>query len=82
MLDKTVIWSTKQNAIPKNPAKYPAIIYKNLTTRMWKLKEKSGTVKAVIPVSAIIITRIGLTMFADTAASPNISAPNNTYCLS
>lgn len=75
------MWKTKQNAIPKNPAKNPTIIYANLTTRMWKLKEKSGTAKAVIPVIATIITRIGLTIFAVTAASPKISAPYYTYGL-
>ena len=81
MPESTVIWNTKQNAIPKKPAKYPKIMYANLTTRIWKLKEKSGTVKAVRPVRATIIISIGLTMFAVTAASPKISAPNYTYCL-
>ena len=31
---------------------------------------------AVIPVMATIITSIGLTIFAETEASPKISAPN------
>lgn len=75
------MWATKQNAIPKNPAKYPNTIYANLARRTWKLSVKSGTANAVIPVIATIITRIGLTMFAVTAASPKTSAPNYTNCL-
>ena len=34
MPESTVIWNTKQNAIPKKPAKYPKIMYANLTTRI------------------------------------------------
>lgn len=75
------MWNIRQKAIPKNPAKYPTIIYANLTTRIWKLKEKSGTANAVIPVIATIITNIGLTIFAVTAASPKISAPYYTNSL-
>ena len=32
-------WNIKQNAIPKNPAKYPSIIYANLIRRIWKLSD-------------------------------------------
>jgi len=34
-----VKWKTKQKAIPKNPAKYPIMIYTNLIRRIWKLNE-------------------------------------------
>ncbi len=57
-------------AIPKNPAKYPSTIYINLKILIEKAKVKSGTVKLQIPVKAIIIIRIGLTILAETAASP------------
>ncbi|MCX4303034.1 MAG: hypothetical protein OSJ66_03365 [Clostridia bacterium] len=57
-------------AIPKNPAKYPSTIYINLKILIEKAKVKSGIVKLQIPVKAIIIIRIGLTILAETAASP------------
>lgn len=38
-------------------------------------KEKSGMAKEHIPVIATIIIKIGLTIFALTAASPSTSAP-------
>lgn len=65
-------------AIPKNPAIYPKIIYINLKVLIANLKVLSGIVKAQIPEKATIIIKIGLTMLAEIAASPNIKAPYNT----
>lgn len=62
-------------AIPKNPAKNPKIIYINLNIRIENLRELSGIANAEIPVKATIIIRIGLTILAETAASPSIKAP-------
>lgn len=45
-------------------------MYINLKILIEKAKVKSGIVKLQIPVKAIIIIRIGLTIFAETAASP------------
>lgn len=56
--------------MPKNPAIYPKIIYKNLYILKAKPREKSGIAKEQIAVMATIIIRIGLTKFALTAASP------------
>ena len=42
----------------------------NLKILNAKLREKSGIAKLQIPVKATIIIKIGLTMFALTAASP------------
>ncbi len=67
-------------AIPRKPARYPSIIYKNLKILIENPKVKSGIVKLQIPVKATIIIRIGLTMFAETAASPKYQRTNNTYC--
>ena len=69
-------------AIPKNPKRQPKKIYKNLNILKVKLNEKSGIEKEHIPVNATIIIKTGLTMFALTAASPKIKAPNNSYCWS
>lgn len=57
-------------AIPKNPARYPRIIYINLKILKVKPNEKSGIENEQIPVIAMIIIKIGLTKFALTAASP------------
>lgn len=67
-------------AIPKKPAKYPNIIYINLKVLIAKRKDVSGIAKAEIPANATIIIRIGLTMLADTAASPKIKAPIIPNC--
>ncbi len=67
------------NAIPKNPAKYPKIIYINRNILIANLKELSGIAKEQIPEKATIIISIGLTIFAETAASPNIRAPIIPY---
>ena len=69
----------KPNAIPKNPAKYPSIIYINLNIFRENLKALSGIANEQIPAEAIIIIRIGLTILAETAASPKISAPIIPY---
>ena len=63
------------NAIPRNPAKYPKIVYINLNILSAKRNELSGMAKADIPTKATIIIRIGLTILAETAASPSIRAP-------
>ena len=55
-------------------------MYKNLNNLKEKLKEKSGIAKEHIPVIATIIIKIGLTRFAETAASPNTKAPNYSNC--
>ena len=65
----------KPKAIPRKPAKYPKIVYINLNILIANLRELSGIANAEIPVKATIIINIGLTIFAETAASPNISAP-------
>lgn len=62
-------------AIPKNPAKNPKMIYINLNILIENLSELSGIANAEIPVNATIIISIGLTIFAETAASPSINAP-------
>ena len=62
-------------AIPRKPAKYPKIVYINLNILNANLRELSGIANAEMPVNATIIISIGLTIFAETAASPSISAP-------
>lgn len=57
-------------AIPKKPAKYPSTIYINLNNLSENPSVKSGTAKLQIPVKATTIIRIGLTILAETAASP------------
>ena len=57
-------------AIPKNPAKYPKTVYINRNILIENLRELSGIANAEIPVKATIIIRIGLTILAETAASP------------
>ena len=57
-------------AIPRKPAKYPSIIYINLNSLSENPSVKSGIAKLQIPVKATIMIRIGLTIFAETAASP------------
>ncbi len=49
---------------------------------MEKRNELSGIANAHIPEYATIIIRIGLTILADTAASPKISAPIIPNCCS
>lgn len=56
--------------MPKKPAIYAKTIYINLKILREKPKVKSGIVKLQIPVNATIIIRIGLTILAETAASP------------
>lgn len=51
------------------------MIYKNLKILSANPSEKSGIAKLQIPVNATIIIKIGLTIFAETAASPKIKAP-------
>lgn len=46
------------------------MINANLNILRAKLNEKSGIAKLQIPVNATIIIKIGLTIFALTAASP------------
>ncbi len=67
------------NAIPKKPAKYPKIVYINLNILIAKRNELSGIANADIPTKATIIIRIGLTILAETAASPRIRAPIIPY---
>lgn len=57
-------------AIPKKPAIYPNIIYRNLHILRVNPSEKSGIANELIAVIATIIIRIGLTKFALTDASP------------
>lgn len=57
-------------AIPKKPAIYPNIIYRNLHILRVNPSEKSGIAKELIAVIATIIIKIGLTKFALTDASP------------
>ena len=66
----------KPKAIPRKPAKYPKIVYINLNILIANLRELSGIANAEIPVKATIIINIGLTIFAETAASPNINPPS------
>ena len=61
--------------IPKKPAIYPKIIYINLKILTENFREKLGIENPQIPVKATIIISIGLTIFAETAASPKIKAP-------
>lgn len=68
-------------AIPNKPVKYPKIIYINLKILIEKEKEKSGIANSEIAVIATIITKIGLTIFAVTAASPKIKVPTIPNCL-
>lgn len=75
MLHKIEIYAKIPTPIPKNPKKAPKNIKTNLKVLRWKPKEKSGIAKEAIPVIATIITRIGLTMLAETAASPIIKPP-------
>ena len=63
------------NARPREPAIYPSAIYINLNILIENEKEKSGIENSETAVTAIIITKIGLTILADTAASPKINAP-------
>ena len=57
-------------AIPKKPAIYPSIIYRNLKTLKVNPSEKSGIANEQIAVIATIIIKIGLTKLALTDASP------------
>ena len=50
-------------------------IYINLNILTENEKEKSGIENSDTAVTATIITKIGLTILADTAASPKIKAP-------
>ena len=61
--------------IPKNPQIYPSIVNINLYTLKWNPKEKLGITNEDNPVIATTIIKIGLTIFAATAASPKINAP-------
>lgn len=63
------------NAIPSAPAIYPNPKYINLNILTENENEKSGIENSDTAVIAIIITKIGLTILADTAASPSIKAP-------
>ena len=54
-------------------------MYINLNILIENLSELSGIANADIPVNATIIIRIGLTILAETAASPKISAPIIPY---
>lgn len=50
-------------------------MYINLKILSVNPNEKSGIAKLQIPVKATIIIKIGLTILAETAASPSIRAP-------
>ena len=54
---------------------YPSAMYINLNILIENEKEKSGIENSETAVTAIIITKIGLTILAETAASPRINAP-------
>ena len=60
----------KPIAIPKKPATYPKRMNINLKILKENPIEKSGIAKEEMAVIATIIIRIGLTKFAETAASP------------
>lgn len=75
ILHSVDIYTNSPNPSPKNPDIYAKAINKNLDILKWKPNEKSGIAKEAIPVIAIIIIKIGLTMFALTAAWPRTNAP-------
>ncbi len=75
MLNKLIIVIKIPKLIPSEPAIYPRRININLNILTENEKEKSGIENSDTAVTATIIMRIGLTILADTAASPRIKAP-------
>ena len=69
------MYTSNPNPSPKNPDIYAKAINKNLEILKWNPNEKSGIAKEAIPVIAIIIIKIGLTILALTAAWPRTKAP-------